>query len=143
MSIYSLGVRTTNSTIAQACVEIYTPSTLAIRVMEIGICNVAATGWAVGLGRPAAQGITPVAAAFNPEQSTADPAAKTNVSLSWGTSPTAPTTYLRRAYFPATIGAGVVWTFPRGLYLPADASLVLFNITAGPTGCDVWIVIDE
>lgn len=142
MSIYSLAVRTTNGTINQACVEIYTPATLAVKIMEIGISQIVATSGCYGLGRPAAQGLVPVPVAFLPEQNFADPAAKTNASLSWGTSPTAPTNYLRRVFTPASVGAGVIWTFPRGLVLPVSASLVIFNITATQLA-DVWVVIDE
>jgi hypothetical protein len=142
MSLYSLGLETTDTTINHACLEIYTPATLAIKVMEIGFSQVTATACEFGLGRPAAQGITPVAVLFQAEQSTTDPAAKTNASLSWGTSPTAPTIYLRRVATPAAIGAGVIWTFPRGLYLPPSASLVIFNITAS-VGLNCWVIIDE
>jgi hypothetical protein len=142
MALYSVGLRTTNTTINQACVEIYTASTLAIKVLEIGLSQTVGTACEYGLGRPAAQGISPVAVAFQAEQSTTDPAAKTNASLSWGTSPTAPTVYMRRLATPATIGAGMIWTFPRGFYLPPTASLVIYNIT-GTVACDCWIVIDE
>jgi hypothetical protein len=142
MSIYALGLRTTDTTINEAAVEIYTPATLAVRIMEIGITQSVATACCWGLGRPAAQGLTPVPVLFLPEQNTADPAAKTSASLSWGTSPTAPTQYLRRAFTMAVAGSGVVWTFPRGLILPPSASLVIFNVTA-TVASDVYIVIDE
>jgi hypothetical protein len=142
MAIYSLAVRTTNTTINQAAVELYTAATVAVKVYEIGISQVTGTSVAWGLGRPANQGVTPVAAVFQAEQSTADPAAKTNLSLSWGTSPTAPAVYLRKAYTLNQIGAGIIWTFPRGLYVPVSASLVVFNITAS-VASDIWFVIDE
>jgi hypothetical protein len=142
MAIYSLGLKSTNTTINNALVEIYTPSTLAIKIMEIGIGQTVATACEYGLGRPANQGITPVPVAFQAEQSTTDPAAKTNASLSWGTSPTAPSIYMRRLATAASIGSGVIWTFPRGYVLPASASIVIFNITAS-VACDLWIVIDE
>ena len=140
--IYSLGLRTTDVTINQAMVEIYTPATLAIRVLEIGISIASASACSIGLGRPAQQGITPVPVAFLAEQNASNPVAKTNASLSWGTSPTAPASYLRRVNFPSSAGSGVIWTFPRGLELPANSSLVLFNTTA-TVASDVWIVIDE
>ena len=144
MSIYSLGLRTTDTTQSHALVEIYTPSTLSIKVMEVGIAKTATTAVALGWGRPAAQGATPVAVAFLPEQNSADPTAKTNASLSWATSPTSPTNFLRRVYLPGTAGAGVIWTFPRGCHLPVSASLVIFNNNAGVSeAMDVWIVIDE
>src|SRR5208337_3667168 len=140
--IYSVGLRTTDTAINHAMVEIYTPATLAIKVLEIGISIATGSACSIGLGRPQAQGITPVPAAFQAEQNVSNPAAKTMASLSWATSPTVPAVFLRRVNFPATAGSGVIWTFPRGLELPANSSLVLFNITA-TVGSDVWIVIDE
>ena len=49
-------------------------------------------------------------------------------TLSWGTSPTIPTKFFRRISLPATIGTGVIWTFPKGLVLPVSNSLVLWNL---------------
>jgi hypothetical protein len=142
MATYSVAVRSTNITINNAVCEIYTPATLGIRVMEVGICQLAAAVVAYGLGRPAAVGVTPgTTSLFQAEQSTIDPAAKTNIALSWGTSPTAPLVYLRRCN-TALAASGAIWTFPRGLYVPPSSSLVIFNITAG-SAADIWFVIDE
>lgn len=143
MSTYSIALRTSNVTINQSMVEIIAGATLSPRVMEIGFTITTATSIAVGLGRPTAAGITPgTISTFQAEQSTADPAAKTTAALTWATSPTAPTNYLRRFFTPATIGAGVIWTFPRGLQIPPSGTLVLHNITAGAVS-DFWAVIDE
>ena len=142
MAVYSLAVRTTDTTINHAAVELYTAATCAIKVWEIGLTQTVGTSVAWGIGRPAAQGITPVAAVFQAEQATSDPAAKTNLSLSWGTSPSAPTAYLRRFFTLNQIGVGFILTFPKGLYVPASASLVVFNITAS-VASDVYFVIDE
>jgi hypothetical protein len=140
--IYSLGLRTTDTTINHAMVEIYTPATLAIKVLEIGVAIATGTACSIGLGRPQAQGVTPVPVVFQAEQNVSNPAAKTAASLSWATSPTIPAIFLRRFNFPAYAGSGVIWTFPRGLELPASSSLVIFNITA-TVASDVYIVIDE
>lgn len=143
MSIYTIAVRTSNVTISNAMLEIIATSTLSPRIMEIGFTTTTATSIAVGLGRPAVAGVTPgTISTFQAEQTTSDPTAKTTVALSWGTSPTNPTNYLRRFFTPATIGSGCIWTFPRGLQIPPSGTLVLQNITAGAVS-DVWIVIDE
>jgi len=144
MALYSAGFKTTDVTINHACLEIITAATCAIRIMEIGISQVTATACEYALGRPQAVGITPVPVLFTAEQSTADPAAKTNYSLSAATSATIPlaTQTYRRLATVAAVGAGVIWTFPRGLYLPASASMVLFNVTTG-VALDAWVVIDE
>ena len=141
MAIYSLGQRTTNFTITQACWELRSTASVRAVVLEIGFILATATAVSIGLGRPAAQGITPVNVTFLAEDFNA-PAGNTVASLSWGTSPTAPTNFFRRWNSPATVGAGIVWTFPRGLIVPVSASLVLWNITTN-VAADVWCVVDE
>ncbi len=141
MAIYSLSQRTTNFTSAQASWELRTTATDRVVVLEIGITVNTATAQTLGLGRPAAQGVTPVNVIFQAEDFAA-PASTTNASLSWGTSPTVPAQFFRRVSLPATAGAGIVWTFPRGLIVPVSASLVIWNITTA-VACDVWCVVDE
>lgn len=143
MGMYSIAVRTSNVTINAAMCEVIATSTLSPRIMEIGFTIVTATSVAIGLGRPAAIGITPgTISTFQAEEVTSDPAAKTTLALTWGTSPTNPTNYLRRFFTPATIGSGCIWTFPRGLQVPPAGTVTLSNITAGATA-DVWIVVAE
>ncbi len=141
MAIYSLAQRTTNLTITQACWELRTSATDKARVLEIGFVLNVATAVSIGLGRPQAQGATPVNVLFQAEDFS-DPASTVNASLSWATSPTVPLQFFRRTSLPATVGAGIVWTFPRGLIVPVSASLVIWNITTN-VAADVWAVIDE
>lgn len=143
MGMYSIAVRTSNVTINQAMCEVIATSTLSPRIMEIGFTIVTATSVAIGLGRPAAIGITPgTISTFQTEEVTSDPTAKTTLALTWATSPTNPTNYLRRFFTPATIGSGCIWTFPRGLQVPPSGTVTLSNITAGATA-DVWVVVAE
>ena len=143
MGMYSISVRTSNVTINAAMLEVIATSTLSPRIMEVGFTITTATSIAVGLGRPAAIGITPATiSTFQAEEVTSDPTAKTTMALTWATSPTNPTNYLRRFFTPATIGSGCIWTFPRGLQVPPSGTLTLSNITAGAVS-DVWMVIAE
>ena len=142
--IVSLAQRTSNVTISNTTWTILTGSTPGrARVLEIGIFLAAATASAFGLGRPAANGVTPTTPVdFLPEDPN-DVLATGIVqgALAWGTLPTAPTNFLRRISLPATIGTGVIWTFPKGLVIPVSGNLVLYNITA--TGvADVYAVVD-
>lgn len=141
MAIYSLAQRTTNVTINNACVEWRASASNRPKILEVSWISAAATACSIGLGRPAAIGVTPVNVLFQADDP-GEAAAVTNGSLSWGTSPTAPTIYHRRANFAATIGVGIVWTFPRGLIITASGSVILFNITAS-VAADVNCVIDE
>lgn len=129
--ILSLGVRTVDGTAAKAAWEIRTAATPGrAKVLEIGFFLVAATASQIGLGRPQAIGITPTSPVnFLPE----DPndviaSGVVQSSLAWGTGPTVPTAYLRRISLPATIGTGIVWTFPRGITIPVSSSLILWNV---------------
>ncbi|MCK4525980.1 hypothetical protein KAW18_01310 [candidate division WOR-3 bacterium] len=129
--IVSLGVRTVDGTAAKAGWEIRTGATPGrAKLLEIGFFLVAATASQIGLGRPQAIGITPTTPVnFLPE----DPndviaSGVVQSSLAWATGPTVPTAYLRRISLPATVGVGVIWTFPRGITIPVSSSLILWNV---------------
>lgn len=143
MAIYSLSQRTTAVT-AVAAWEIRTTATDRPRLMELGITLNAATASVFGLGRPAAIGITPTTPQTFLAEDPGDAAATVTAAVAWGTAPTSPTgpNYFRRISLPATIGAGVIWTFPKGLLIPVSSSLVLYLLTTGSVA-DVYAVIDE
>ena len=146
MSIYSLSVKITGTTTGPL-LEIYTGSSpaMACKVMEVGISQNAGTASEYGLGFPAAVGTGRGGTSlFQNEQSQTDYASKTNIATSWSGAPTAPTIALRRFSSSATIGAGIIWTFPRGILIPSGGtqSIVLWGYATLPT-TDCWIVIDE
>ena len=142
MAIYSLSQRTSNVTIANACWEIRTAATDRAYVFEIGITINAATASVFGLGRPAAIGVTPTSPVTFLAEDPGAPASTVQATLAWATGPTVPANFLRRISLPATVGAGVIWTFPRGLIIPISSSIVLWNITATSVA-DVYAVIDD
>lgn len=127
----SLSVRTTSGTAGTAAWEMRTGATPGrFKLVEIGIFLAAATASQFGIGRPQAIGITPTSPVdFLPK----DPndliaSGSLQSALAWGTGPTVPTTFFRRISLPATIGTGVIWTFPVGVVVPVNSSLVLWNI---------------
>jgi len=142
MSLASIAVRTSNVTIANANSELRTTAGVKSRLLEFSLITLTATAASFGFGRPAAQGVTPATTSTFQRDDSGDPACVTTVSLTWGTSPTAPTNYHRRTNTAATIGVGIVWTFPAGLVVPVSASLVCFNITAAVATDQNW-AIDE
>jgi hypothetical protein len=142
MAIFSLANRTTNITIANACLEIRTGAADRPRIMEIGISINAATASVFGLGRPAAIGITPTAPVTVPGEDPIDTFSTVQTALAWGTGPTAPVLFFRRISLPATVGAGVIWTFPAGLLISPSSSMVIWNITATSVA-DIWVVINQ
>lgn len=143
MAISSLAQRTTTLTATTtANWELRTAAAGRCKLLEWSYINSsAATACSIGLGRPQAIGVTPVNVLFQRDDP-ADPASVTNASLSWATSPTVPLIYHRRWGCAATIGVGIVWTFPRGLVIPISSAFVCWNI-ATTTGSDVNAIVDE
>lgn len=142
MPIYSLRNRTTNVTIANPCLEIITPSTYKAKIMEIGLFLAAATASVFGLGRPAAMGITPTTPVTVLAEDPESPAGHVQTALAWATSPTVPGNFFRSISLPATIGTGIIWSFPRGLIIPISFSMVIWNISAVGVA-DIYVVLDE
>jgi hypothetical protein len=71
------------------------------------------------------------------------PAALTGCAVAWSVAPTVPAQMFRRIGLPATIGAGVIWTFPRGLSLAVSASMLLWNLATNSASTNAWWVADE
>jgi hypothetical protein len=140
MAIQSLRVRTTNFTAAQASKQILAPATVRPKILEIKIVQATATAQTLGLGRPAAIAVTPVNVLFQTHDP-AEPASTINGAISWATSPTAPTVFLDGWNSAATIGVGVIWTFPRGLIVPVSAAIVIWNITTA-VATDITTTLD-
>ena len=142
--ITSLAIKTSNGTINEAAWEIRTGATPGrAKLLELGLFLSAATASIFGLGIPQAIGDTPTSPVdFEPEDPN-DVLASGIIqsALAWGTSPTVPTKFFRRITLPATIGTGVIWTFPKGLTIPVSNSLVLWNITANAV-VDAYAVIE-
>jgi hypothetical protein len=134
---FQLGVRTSNVTSAQALFEIITNGKdCYVRNLRITLAT-GVTG-VFGLGRPAAAGITPTT-----------PLPFLGLGGGESTSPTSPTAFFERVTVPATVGFVVPVLSPfnpgtgrGGIKIPVGGTLVLFNITGGPT-LDVSFDIDE
>ena len=143
MAIYSLSQRTTATAAASASWEVRSTSANKPKIMEIGISQNAATAGVYGIGRPGAIGVTPTAPVTFLDESDGNGAAGlTTAAIAWGTGPTVPAQFIKRVSCPATIGAGVIFTFPRGLGLPVSNSIVVWILATAPV-CDVWAVADE
>lgn len=145
MSIYSLALRTTVTTIAAASHAFLAPATNEPALMEWGYFNGAATANVVGLGRTANTPTLTGGVAFLSETfSDGTPAGLTQGAVAFGTAPTVPTNFFRRFSMAALIGAAVVYTFPRGIVLPAGGQAICaWNITANSAVVDIHAVVDE
>jgi hypothetical protein len=73
-----------------------------------------------------------------------DPAGLTGCAVAWSVAPTVPAQFFRRISLPATIGSGVLWTFPRGLAISAAAAtMLIWNLATNSASTNVWWVVDE
>ena len=142
MAIYSIARRTTNVTSGAAAHTFYTPAGARVSLLEASIFMAAATASTYGLGRPAAAGATPTSPVLLQAEDPASPAATVNSALAWTTSPTNPTESLRRWASPATIGTGVIFTFPRGIIIAISSNFVLQNLALNGVA-DAYFTVDE
>ena len=140
MAIQSQTARTAGVTIANANFGIYTPATVRAALLEYGMIQATGTAQSIGVGRPATLGTTSGPVLFQ-QDDPGDPASVVNGHITWSAQPTAPTIYHRRWNSAATIGVGVIWTFPRGLDIAASSAVVGWNITAA-VAMDINAVID-
>ena len=144
MAIYSGDFNTTVTTTGAPCMDFKGAATNSPRVMELAFVMAVATAstyyWVRSTNTPT-QTSTSLCLAENP----GDPAGLTTQAVTW--SPTAPTfsgVAFRRAVLPATIGAGVVYTFPRGFVIAAaGASGCVWNAATNGNTMNVRVVIDE
>jgi hypothetical protein len=140
--IYGIARRTSNVTNNAAAHTLITASSDRAYIQEMGVFMAAATASVFGVGRPAANGVTPTSPVTLEAEDPALPAGTVQSAIAFTTSPTNPTNFLRRWAAPATIGTGVIWTFPRALVIPVSAQLVLQN--QGTNGVvDTYVSVDE
>src|SRR5262245_16217943 len=143
MPMFGVSQRTTATASAAASWEVRSSSANRPKVMEIGVSQNAATAGVYGVGRPAAIGVTPTTpVTWLDESDGGAGTAVTQSALAWGTGPTVLANFFRRLSCPATIGAGAIFSFPRGLGLPVSNSIVLWNIATTPV-VDVWGSAEE
>lgn len=143
MAIYSLALRTTVTTNGAASHAFLSPATNEAAMMEWGYFNGAATANVVGLGRTANTPTLTGGVAFQAEDE-GRPTGLTQAAVAFGTAPTIPTQFFRRFSMAALIGAAVVYTFPRGIVLPAGGQAICaWNLTANSAVVDIHVVVDE
>jgi len=143
MAIYSLRVRSTVTTNAAANEEVRTAATDRPYVTELHIFLAAATASTYAIGRPAAIGVTPTSPVTVIAEDPAHPAGTVTTAVAWGTGPTVPVNFFRAIGLPATIGTGIIWTFPRGLVIAVSSSIVYWNLATNSAAVDNVVVVDE
>jgi len=153
--IYEAGWTYTSSTAAHAFGEII-PATLAAgvrpaEIREIGIFVVSppsSGGAEIGIGRPAAIGVTPATEVTVQATDSIDViAGHTVVAGSWGTAPTVPGAFMRRAELQGIAGAGVIFTWLPGEFVlwsgSAISTVVLWQFGALAVTYDCYLKVSE
>jgi hypothetical protein len=141
MAIYSIGRRTTGTTSGNAAMDVACGSGVRALLMECGFFLGAATASVYALNRTTALGTRTSPVALLAEGD-GDPASECDSALAWSAQPSFASDDLRRIGLPATIGTGVIWTFPRGLRIAASLSIALVNRATNGVG-DCHMVVDE
>jgi hypothetical protein len=100
-----------------------------MKITEIGIFMATAVASDIALARSATATTTPTKI-LGQAIDAADPAAIGSLAVAWSTIGTANSISLRRISLPATVGAGVIWTWPSDTRLilasPAATSELMF-----------------
>ena len=143
MAIYSGDFATTVTTTSAPAMDFRGGSANSPAVMEVAIVLAAATAstyWFTRSANSPTQTGTTALLAENP----ADPTSSTTQAVTWSVAPTQSGAVFRRAVLPATIGAGVVYTFPRGFKIAAAAATAMvWNAATNSANTNVRIVVDE
>lgn len=128
-----------------AFAEFRNSSTRRCQIEEIGFFNAAATLGAVGIVRSNAQGTGGATTLLGQAEDPNNPAATATLAVAAFTSaPTfTATNAMRRSMIPASIGAGIIWSWPGSdrLIVAPSASLVFFNqhTAAATAAWDIYV----
>lgn len=155
MTLYSAGMRT--SATSSAALEVLATGSERPKLLEVGLFLATAVASVYGIGRPSvksaggsSQAATIALAAEDPADEANGAASQTLMASSWATTaPGLPAKFFRRIGLPATVGTGVIWTFPRGITIPSSSGAgafpsVTIHATSAAVGVlDAYCVVDE
>lgn len=145
--IYEAGVAKTTGAAAGA-IATAIAGTRRASILELGIFVTTAVAGEVGIGRAANTAVGALTGVVVQPGDPADEAGTATLTTSFATTqPTAPTNPMRRIQFPATIGAGAIWTWAPGeLMIPASSLVnpfVVWQFSALAVGYDVYVKVLE
>lgn len=143
MARYDIGVTKTTGAAAGLLCQLRAGSGRQLQIWEIGVFSTTAVAGEVGLIRPTVVGATFTSSAVGAAEDPSSAAGVAVVDTAATTAPTIGTNYMRRIQFPATIGSGVIWTFPNGLWVPVSLSMALWQISAAAVTYDAYFCYDE
>lgn len=128
MSRYSVGFSKTTLAAAGPICDIRTAAAKDIRVWEIWVTSETAVAGIIGLVRSTNAGTTPGGDQVAVVEDYSNPrAVASHVYTTYATEPTQNAVYLRRAALAASVGSGVIWTFPEGIVVPSSTDSATVN----------------
>ena len=142
----------TSGAAAHAIGEII-PATLAAgkrpaEIREIGVFNASGAAAEIGVGRPAAIGITPATEVTVQAIDSMDViAGNTVIAGTWGTAPTVPGTFMRRAALQSVTGGGVIFVWNPGEFVlwsgAAINTVIIWQFGAVAVTYDCYVKVCE
>lgn len=144
MARYSIATSKASAAAAGWLMGLRCPSTKDARVWEIGILNEASVAGTVGLRRVTTAGTGTPTSLVPVQEDTSVAAGSVTLDTAFSTAvPSSTANYIRRFACAATIGSGVIWTFPAGLVIPVSGALQIEQISTAVTTYGVYVVYDE
>jgi hypothetical protein len=144
MARYEIGVTKTTGAAAGLLVQLRAASTTRdLRVTEVGVFASTAVSGEVALVRPSAVGSGFTSSSTGAALDNVSGTGAAVVDTAATTPPTIGTNYMRRIVLPASIGAGVIWTWPTGIVVPASGGLVLQQLSTAAVTYAVYFSYDE
>jgi hypothetical protein len=142
MSIYSIDLASTSTASTTALGDFKAASSNQPRIIDVAVNLGTANATNIGLGRAANTPVQTGATFLIPDNPN-DPNGLSACATTWSVAPTVPAQFLRRAQLVGVIGAGIIWTFPRGLIVASSGDIVLWNIAAGTAPENFHFMEDE
>jgi hypothetical protein len=132
MSIYSLAQTSTSTTSANCAADVASPTANGVRprLMEYGLFLGAAAASTFSLRRMSALGTRTTPTALIAEDVGDEALAGIKLvdqAVAFSVEPTEFATKFRSIALPATVGVGVIWTFPRGIIIAQQLSVGIIH----------------
>lgn len=146
MPLYSLSRTATVTTSGNAAWDVGISTGTRPRVMELGLFLGAATASTYGLNRTSAVGTRTSPVAFLAEDPNDVAPSGINLldcAIAFSVQPTLNAQDFRVIGLPATIGVGIIWTFPRGYVVAASGSLAVIDRATNSAVTPIYAVADQ
>ena len=143
MARYGNSITKTTGAAAAAICTLGATASRDIRVFEVGVSLSTAVSGEVGIMRPGNTPGTPSGGQIGAPLDNVSGADTATLHNTWATTQPTAGTGMRRMVLPATIGAGVIWTFPDGIVIPASSYLMVWQYSALAVTYSVYMHYDS